>query len=65
MRPQAQDNFAINTEPVDPDGEEMHSYYELRNGYYLYAHLGAKDKKIWIRDFAEKVGLSVDFLGEW
>jgi hypothetical protein len=63
--PQARKNCSINTDPVHPNGEEMRIPYELVNGYYLHTSLNVRGKKTRIRDLAEHVGLSVEFLGEW
>lgn len=63
--PNARKNCSINSEPIHPNGEEMRGPYELTNGYYLHTSLNTKGKKNRIRDLAEQVGLSVEFLGEW
>jgi hypothetical protein len=63
--PHAQKNCSINTEPVHPNGEEMRIPYELTNGYHLHTSLNIRGKQSRIRDLAEQVGLSVEFLGEW
>ena len=63
--PQARKNCSINTEPVHPNGEDMRLPYELTNGYYLHTSLNIRGKQSRIRDLAEQVGLSVEFLGDW
>jgi hypothetical protein len=63
--PKARKNCSINTEPVHPNGEEIRIPYELTNGYYLHTSLNTRGKKNRIRDLAEQVELSVEFLGEW
>jgi hypothetical protein len=63
--PQARKNCSINTEPVHPNGEDMRLPYELANGYYLHTSLNTTGKQNRIRDLAEQVELSVEFLGEW
>lgn len=63
--PRARKNCSINSEPVHPNGEEMRSPYELSNGYYLHTSLNTQGKKNRVRDLAEKVGLSAEFLGQW
>jgi len=63
--PRARKNCSINDEPVHPNGEEMRIPYELTNGYFLHTSLNTRGKKTRLRDLAEKVGLSVEFLGEW
>lgn len=62
---QARKNCSINTDPVHPNGEEMRIPYELTNGYYLHTSLNVRGKQSRIRDLAEQVGPSVEFLGEW
>jgi hypothetical protein len=63
--PKAQKNCSINTDPMHPNGEQMRSPYELVNGYFLHTSLNTRGKKSRTRDLAEKVDLSVEFLGEW
>jgi hypothetical protein len=63
--PHAQKNCSVNVEPVHPNGEEMRIPYELTNGYYLHTSLNRRGKKSRIRDLAEHVGLSVEFLEDW
>jgi hypothetical protein len=63
--PKARKNCSINTEPVHPNGEEMRLPYELTNGMYLHTSLNTRGKKSRIRNLAEYVELSVEFLGEW
>jgi len=63
--PQARKNCSINTEPVHPNGEDMRLPYELTNGFSLHTSLNTQGKQNRIRDLAEQVELSVEFLGEW
>lgn len=63
--PRAQKNCTINSEPVHPNGEEMRLPYELTNGFYLHTALNTRGKQSRTRDLAERVGLSVEFLGDW
>jgi hypothetical protein len=63
--PQARKNCSINSNPVHPNGDEMRNPYELTGGYYLHTSLNKPSKKERTRDLAEKVELSVDFLGKW
>jgi hypothetical protein len=63
--PHAQKNCSINDEAVHPNGEDMRLPYELTSGYFLYTSLNAQAKKTRLRDLAEKVGLTVEFLCEW
>jgi hypothetical protein len=63
--PQARKNCSINSEPVHPNGEKMRSPYELTTGDYLHTSLNTRGKKTRIRDLAEQVEVSVEFLGEW
>ena len=63
--PRARKNCSINTDPKHPNGEEMRVPYELTNGYYLHTSLNIQGKQNRLRDLADRVGLSVDFLGDW
>lgn len=63
--PRARKNCSINNEPVHPNGEEMRGAYELTNGYFLHTSLNTRGKKTRLRDLAEQVGLSVEFLCQW
>ena len=63
--PRARKNCSINDEPEHPNGEKMRRPYELTNGYLLHTSLNTRGKKTRLRDIAEQVGLSVEFLGEW
>jgi len=63
--PQARKNCSINTEPEHPNGEEMRIPYELSNGCFLHTSLNTRAKKTRLRDIADNVDLSVEFLGEW
>jgi len=63
--PRARKNCSINTEPEHPNGEEMRIPYELSNGYFLHTSLNTRGKKTRLRDIADNVDLSVEFLGEW
>ena len=56
----------INDEPSSPHDEKaMRNYRELSNGYYLDTHMSAKNKKSYLRKFANISGLEVAFTGEW
>jgi hypothetical protein len=63
--PQARKNCSLNSEPTHPNGEDMRLPYELTNGDYLHTSLNTRGKKSRIRDLADQVELSVEFLGEW
>lgn len=63
--PRARKNCSINNEPVHPNGEEMRQPYELTNGYFLHTSLNTHGKQTRLRHIAEKVGLTVEFEGEW
>ena len=56
----------INDEPSSPHDEKaMRLYRELSNGYYLDTHISAKNKKSYLRKFANVSGFEVAFAGEW
>jgi len=63
--PQARTNCIINTEPTHLNGDTMRLPYELTGGYYLETALGSNSKQRRLRRLAERVGLSVEFVGEW
>lgn len=63
--PQARKNCSINIDSVHPNGEDMRIPYKLTNGYHLHTSLNTRGKQTRIRDLAEQVGLSAEFLGEW
>jgi hypothetical protein len=63
--PRARKNCSINNEPVHPNGEEMRRPYELTNGYFLHTSLNTTGKETRLRDLAEEVGLTIEFLCEW
>lgn len=65
LRPRAQSNCALNSDPVHPDGREMRSHYELPGGVFLHTHLNGRQKRTHVEDFADEVGLSVEFRGGW
>lgn len=52
----------VNDQPVHQNGDEMRAYQELIRGYYLFTSLSAKDKKRYISELPEKVGLQCDFV---
>lgn len=56
----------INHEPSSPHDEKaMRNYRELSEGSYLDTHMSAKNKKSYLRRFAEMSGLEASFAGEW
>jgi hypothetical protein len=65
MPPHARTNCTINSEPNHPNGDEMRSPYKLTDGYYLHTSLNRQGKMTRIEDLAGKVGLSVEFVGDW
>jgi len=65
LPPQARKNCSINADPVHPNGEEMRGTYRLANGYFLHTHLNTAGKKSRVRDLAQQVGLTAEFVGEW
>lgn len=58
-------NAVINDHPAHPDNREMKTYRELPGGYYLFTNLSKEDKIRYIRRFAERCGLEVEFEGGW
>lgn len=58
-------NAVINDRPAHPDEREMKTYRELPDGYYLFTNLSKEDKIRYIRRFAERCDLEVEFEGGW
>jgi hypothetical protein len=58
-------NALINTRPRHPDGREMEGHSDLSGGCYVQTKLSAKQKKEYIRELAEIVGVEVAFTGSW
>jgi hypothetical protein len=58
-------NAVINDRPVHPDEREMKTYRDLPDGYYLFTNLSKEDKIRYIRRFAERCGLEVEFESGW
>jgi len=58
-------NAVINDSPVHPDGREMETYRELPGGHYLFTNLSKDDKMRYVRRFAEKCNLEVEFKNGW
>jgi len=54
----------VNDEPIHTNGVEMRQYEELAQGYYLFTSLSAEDKKRYVSELPEKVGLTCDFV-DW
>ncbi|TKX84967.1 restriction endonuclease subunit R [Halorubrum sp. SS5] len=52
----------VNDEPIHTNGVEMRQYEQLSRGYYLFTSLSAKDKKRYIPELPEKVGLKCEFV---
>jgi hypothetical protein len=55
----------LNDEPKHTDQSEMRQYQLLTGGYYLFTSLSAADKKRYLPELPEKVGLNCQFEGEW
>lgn len=55
----------LNSEPKHTDGREMRAYEKLSSGYYLYTSLSADDKKRYVSELPEKVGMDCEFVGDW
>jgi len=63
--PKARKNCSINTEAAHPNGEKMRSPYELTNKCHLHTSLNTENKRTRLNDLADKVGISVEYEGEW
>lgn len=55
----------LNDEPKHPNGSEMRGEQRVSGGYYLLTNLSAEDKKRYVSELPEKVGLECEFSGSW
>lgn len=55
----------LNDEPKHTDGSEMRQYEAVSGGFYLFTSLSAGDKKRYLPELPEKVGLECEFDGKW
>jgi len=55
----------LNDVPEHTHGKEMTGSVEISNGLYLFTHLSSPDKKRYLPELPEKVGLSCEFAGSW
>jgi len=61
----ARERCTMSPEPCRPDGTELPQPYELVDGTYLYTLLGTEEKQDRLETLAERVELSVEWLGDW
>jgi predicted type IV restriction endonuclease len=55
----------LNNEPKHPNGADMRGQQRVSGGYYLLTNLSAEDKKRYVSELPEKVGLECEFSGSW
>lgn len=55
----------LNDQPNHTDGSEMRQYEPVSGGHYLFTSLSATDKKRYLPELPDKVGLQCEFDGEW
>ena len=55
----------LNDKPKHPNGSDMRGQQRVSGGYYLLTNLGSEDKKRYISELPEKVGLECEFSGGW
>lgn len=55
----------INDEPTHPNGSDMRGQQRVSGGYYLLTNLSSEDKKRYVSELPEKVGMECEFSGNW
>ncbi|MDL0128750.1 type I restriction enzyme HsdR N-terminal domain-containing protein [Halobacterium salinarum] len=55
----------LNDEPTHPNGSEMRGQQRVSGGYYLLTNLSSEDKKRYVSELPEKVGLEIEFSDNW
>ncbi|MFC6734462.1 type I restriction enzyme HsdR N-terminal domain-containing protein [Haladaptatus sp. DYSN1] len=55
----------LNAKPTHTNGREMRQYEQVAGEYYLFTSLSAKDKKRYLRELPDKVGLQCEFGEKW
>jgi hypothetical protein len=55
----------LNDEPTHPNGSDMRGQQRVSGGYYLLTNLSSEDKKRYVSELPEKVGLECEFSGGW
>jgi len=55
----------VNDTPEHTNGKEMRQYEPLSGGYYLFTSLSAEDKKRYLPELPNKVGLECEFTEGW
>ena len=55
----------INDKPEHPNGSDMRGQQQVSGGYYVLTNLSSEDKKRYVSELPEKVGLECEFSGGW
>jgi len=55
----------LNDEPTHPNGSDMRGQQRVSGGYYVLTNLSSEDKKRYVAELPEKVGLECEFSGGW
>jgi predicted type IV restriction endonuclease len=55
----------LNDRPNHTDGSEMRAYEPVSGGHYLFTSFSATDKKRYLPELPDKVGLHCEFDGAW
>jgi hypothetical protein len=55
----------LNNEPKHPNGSDMRGQQRVSGGYYLLTNLSSEDKKRYVSELPEKVGLECNFSENW
>lgn len=58
-------NALIHHKPQHPDGSDMERAKELTGGYYVYAKASKSQKKQYLTQLADEIGMDIEFSGEW
>ena len=55
----------VNDKPKHPNGSDMRGQQQVSGGYYVLTNLSSEDKKRYVSELPEKVGLDCEFSGGW
>lgn len=55
----------INDKPEHPNGSDMRGQQQVSGGFYVLTNLSSEDKKRYVSELPEKVGLECEFSDSW
>jgi len=55
----------INDKPEHPNGSDMRGQQQVSGGFYVLTNLSSEDKKRYVSELPENVGLECEFSGSW